>query len=131
MRRLIARRSTRSATLRETRAGGGADAAAAATLAELAGADAVRLGVGEDGRPVREADLRETSPRGAALELRIAPTPSLAKVALEVRPARVVLASEGRAGPGPLDLRLAGPALASHPAQRSGRERGSDADSAR
>jgi pyridoxine 5-phosphate synthase len=109
--------------LREHTGGRGAEPVAAATLAMLAGCDAVQLGVGEDGRPASEADARETS-RAAALELRIAPTPSLAKVALEVRPARVVLASEARDGAGsaPLDLRLAGPALA--PAVRMLRDAG-------
>jgi pyridoxine 5-phosphate synthase len=99
--------------LRELAGRGGPDPAAAATLAALAGADAVQLGATEDGRPVSEADLRDVTRAAGALELRIAPTPSLAKVALEARPVRVVLAAEGRAGalPGPLDLRLAGPGL--------------------
>ena len=99
--------------LRELAGRGGPDPAAAATLATLAGADALQLGASEDGRPVSEADLRDVARAAEALELRIAPTPSLAKVALEARPVRVVLASEGRAGalPGPLDLRTAGPGL--------------------
>lgn len=92
---------------------GAADPVAAATLAVLAGADALQVGVGEDGRPGSEADVRDVG-RAAPVELRIAPTPSLAKVALETRPARVVLSGEGRERglAAPLDARLAGPALA-------------------
>lgn len=99
--------------LRELAGRGGPDPAAAATLATLAGADALQLGASEDGRPVSETDLRDVARAAEALELRIAPTPSLAKVALEARPVRVVLATEGRTGglPAPLDPRTAGPAL--------------------
>jgi pyridoxine 5-phosphate synthase len=101
------------AALRELAGRGGPDLQAAATLAALAGADAVQLAACEEGRPATEADLREVARAAGALELRIAPTPSLAKVALEARPARVVLAAEARAGglPGPLDARTAGPGL--------------------
>ena len=109
--------------LRDATGGKGAEPFAAATLAMLAGCDAIQLGVNEDGRPASEGDAREIA-RSAAVELRIVPTPSLAKVALEVRPARVVLASESRDGglSAPLDLRLAGPALA--PAVRMLRDAG-------
>jgi pyridoxine 5-phosphate synthase len=109
--------------LRDATGGKGAEPFAAATLAMLAGCDGIQLGVNEDGRPASEGDAREIA-RSAAVELRIVPTPSLAKVALEVRPARVVLASESRDGglSAPLDLRLAGPALA--PAVRMLRDAG-------
>ncbi len=109
--------------LRELAGPLGPDPAAAALLAALAGAEAVRLGVGEEGRPVSEADLRDVS-RAAPLELRIAPTHSLVKVALEARPVRVVLASEGRDGgfAAPLDFRVVGPALT--PAVRMLRDAG-------
>src|SRR4029453_10528660 len=83
--------------LREVSGKLGPDPAAAAMLAGLAGAEAVRLGVCEEGRPVSEADLRDVA-RAAPIELRIAPTHSLVKVALEARPVRVVLATETRAG---------------------------------
>jgi pyridoxine 5-phosphate synthase len=101
-------------SLRELCGGSGAEPVAAATLATLAGCDAVQLCVGEDGRPASESDLRDVG-RAAAVELRIAATPSLAKVALEARPVRVVLAAEGRdrGVGGPLDFRLAGPTLGS------------------
>jgi len=109
--------------LREICGPSAADPVAAATLAMLAGCDAVQLGVNDDGRPASEADLRDVG-RAAPVELRIAPTPSLAKVALEARPARVVLAAEGRSGAfgAPLDFRIAGPSLA--PAVRMLRDAG-------
>jgi pyridoxine 5'-phosphate synthase PdxJ len=109
--------------LREASGARAAEPAAAATLAMLAGCDAIQLGVGEDGRPASESDARDIA-RAAPLELRIAPTPSLAKVALELRPTRVVLATEAREGgcASPLDLRLAGPALT--PAVRMLRDAG-------
>ena len=81
---------------------------------ELAGADAVRLGVCEGLRPVRESDLHDVRRVARELELRLAPTPSLLKLALEVRPDRVLLASEplrGALEAGPLDAAaLRGPA---------------------
>jgi pyridoxine 5-phosphate synthase len=100
--------------LRDLSGRGGPDPAAAAMLAVLAGGEAVQLGLGEDGRPASEADVRDVA-RAAPVELRMAPVPALVKSALELRPARVVLASEGREGGFalPLDLRLAGPGLAS------------------
>lgn len=109
--------------LRELSGGRGAEPPAAAMLALLAGCDAVQLGVAEDGRPAGEADARDVG-RAAPLELRIAPTPSLAKLALEARPVRVVLAGESRDGAFavPLDLRMGVPALA--PAVRMLRDAG-------
>jgi pyridoxine 5-phosphate synthase len=81
--------------------------AAFALAAELAGADAVRLGVNESLRPVREGDLHDVRRVVRRMEMQLAPTPSLLKLALEVRPDCVVLASEPtparRAGT-PLDL---------------------------
>lgn len=90
------------------------DLATAATLAELVGADSVRLGVTEELRPVRESDVRAVRQAVEALELRMAPVPSLVKVALEAQPQRLLLASEGRkgrVGSGPLDFRSWGTAL--------------------
>jgi pyridoxine 5-phosphate synthase len=84
------------------------DLAAAAMLAELAGVDAVRLGINEDLKPVREEDVQEARRAARVLELRMPPSSSLLKVALEAQPDRVVLAAEasGRKGPaGPVDLR--------------------------
>ena len=104
------------AALRNAAEGAQPDLAAAATLAELVGADSIRIGVTEEMRPVREADVRTVRRAAAALELRMAPVPALVKVALETRPERLLLASEGRKGrvtSGPLDFRAWGAALPS------------------
>jgi len=84
------------------------DLLAAAALADLAGASALRLSVSEDLSPVRESDVLEL--RGAArrLELRMPLSQSLLKVVLEARPDRVVLAGEHWNGLGtapPIDPR--------------------------
>jgi pyridoxine 5-phosphate synthase len=102
------------AALRDATEGNQPDLAAAATLAELVGADFIRLGVAEELRPVRGADVQAVRRAAAALELRMAPVPALVKVALETRPERLLLASEGRKGrltSGPLDFRAWGAAL--------------------
>lgn len=65
-----------------------------AMAAELAGADGVRVGVNDSLRPVSETDLHDLRRIARHLELRLAPTPALLKLALEVRPDRVLLASE-------------------------------------
>lgn len=97
------------AGLRDVTGSNEVDLAAAATLAELAGVDAVRVAVCEDLKPIREEDVREVRHAARRLELRMPPSPVLVKVALEGRPDRVVLAADGRA-PGataaPLDLRV-------------------------
>jgi pyridoxine 5-phosphate synthase len=102
------------AALRDATEANEPDLAAAATLAELVGADSIRLGVAEEMRPVRETDVRAVRRAAAALELRMAPVPALVKVALETQPERLLLASEGRKGrltSGPLDFRAWGAAL--------------------
>ena len=94
--------------LREAAASPEVDLAAAATLAELAGVDAVRLGANEDLKPVREEDLAEARRAVRSFELRMPPAQGLLRVALATRPDRVLLAAEGsdgRAPSGPLDLR--------------------------
>jgi len=91
------------------------DVAAAATLAELAGVDAIRLGVTEDLKPVTEKDVLETRRASRVFELRMPPSQALLKVALEARPNAVVLAMPGRDGRSPswpLDLRARGISLA-------------------
>ena len=79
---------------------------AAAALADLAGADRLRIGVREDFAPVGAAELRDLRRSARQLELRIAPVPALVKCALEVRPERVLLAAEPATGyaAGPLDV---------------------------
>jgi pyridoxine 5-phosphate synthase len=102
------------AVLRDATEAGEPDLAAAATLAELFGADSIRLGATEEMKPVREADVRAVRRAAAALELRMAPVPALVKLALETQPERLLLASEGRKGrvtSGPLDFRAWGTAL--------------------
>ena len=103
-------------------AAGGPALPAAAALASVAGADAVRLGLSEDLQGVSERDLREVAAVGASLELRMAPIPSLVKAALEARPAHVVLASSASGTALPLDFRAWGNALA--PALRTLAEAG-------
>jgi pyridoxine 5-phosphate synthase len=101
-------------SLREATASPDVDLAAAATLADLAGVDAVRLAVNEDLKPVREEDVREARHAARRLELRMPPNQGLLKVALEGRPDRVILAEEARAGgapAAPLGLRRRGGAL--------------------
>ena len=55
--------------------------ASAVTLAELAGVDAVRLGVNEDLKPVREADVLAARRAARRLELRMPPSQPMLKVA--------------------------------------------------
>ncbi len=101
-------------SLREAMAASDIDLPAATTLAELAGVDAVRLGVNPDLKPVREEDVRDARFAARRLELRMPPAESLLKVALDVRPDRVLLATDGREGrpaAAPLDLRVRVPGL--------------------
>jgi pyridoxine 5-phosphate synthase len=95
-------------SLRDATASREVDLLAAATLAELAGVDAVRLSVTEDLRPVREEDVLTARRAARRLELRLPPSQALLKVALEARPDRVILSGAGRkpgAPAAPLDLR--------------------------
>jgi len=95
-------------SLRDAMAAADVDLPAASALAELAGVDAVRLGVNPDLKPVREEDLRDTRRAARRLELRMSPLESLVRVALDVRPDSVLLASdrrEGRVAASPLDFR--------------------------
>ena len=89
--------------------------AAAVTLAELAGVDAVRLGIDDELKPVSESDVLDARRVARRFELRMTANPGLLKVALEARPDRVLLTASARdagwAG-GPLDLRAGVQALA-------------------
>jgi pyridoxine 5-phosphate synthase len=94
--------------LREATRAPSARLTAAATVAELAGVHALRLGVSEELQPVTESDVAELRRAARVLELRMPPAQSLLKVALEARPDCVVLCSGGREGVGsalPIDLR--------------------------
>ena len=68
----------------------------AALLAELAGVDAVRIGVAEEQRPVSDADVHGLRRAARQLELQMPPSQALLKLALEVRPDRVILAGDAR-----------------------------------
>jgi pyridoxine 5-phosphate synthase len=81
---------------------------AAASLAELAGVGALRVGICEDLQPVAEVDVAELRRSSRCFELRMPANTSLLKVALEARPDRVVLSATGWGGQStasPLDLR--------------------------
>ena len=87
----------------------------AASLAELAGVDSLRLGIQEDLSPVRESDVLALRAAARALELRMPISPVLAKLALSARPDRVVLVGDRHAATGPVppvDARVAGASLA-------------------
>jgi pyridoxine 5-phosphate synthase len=87
------------------------DLTATVMLAELAGVDAIRLGVTEELRPVRETDVSQCRRAARRFELRMTPSPAQVKVALEGRPNRVVLSGHGSEGSAPLDLRARSVAL--------------------
>ncbi|MFQ5416859.1 MAG: pyridoxine 5'-phosphate synthase [Myxococcota bacterium] len=91
------------------------DVKAAATLAELAAVDAVRLGVNDDLLPVSEQDVADVRRAVRTFELGMSVSPTLIKVALEAQPDRVVLGLVGRDGglpSQPVDLRGRGVSLA-------------------
>jgi len=94
--------------LREATHSSDVDVAAAVTLAELAGVDAVRLGIDDELKPVGESDVLNARRAARRFELCMAASPGLLKVALEARPDRVLLAASARNGGwagGPLDFR--------------------------
>ncbi len=79
-------------------AGAEIDICAAATIAELAGVSAVRIGIDDTLKPVTEVDVSELRRAARGFELRMPVHPGLVKVALEARPDRVLLAASGREG---------------------------------
>lgn len=86
----------------------GCDLETAASLAELAGVDALRLGISEDLRPVTESDVRTLRRKARCFELRMPAAQGTLKVALESRPDLVVLTGPGWDSPCaavPIDLR--------------------------
>jgi pyridoxine 5-phosphate synthase len=101
--------------LREAGHSGDVGLAAAVTLAELAGVDAVRLGIDDELKPVAESDVLNARRAARRFELRMVASPGLLKVALEARPDRVLLAAsahEGGWAGGPLNLRAGAQPLA-------------------
>ncbi|MBI3803195.1 MAG: pyridoxine 5'-phosphate synthase [Nitrospirae bacterium] len=85
------------ATVREARKARQPDPVAAAVLAELAGADGIVIHLREDRRHIRDRDLkllRETLQ--TKLDLEMAATDEMIKIALEVKPEMVTLVPERR-----------------------------------
>lgn len=83
------------ATLREARKGSDPDPVQAAVLAELAGAEGITLHLRGDRRHVQERDLRMLrSVCTSRLDLEIAATPEMQRLACEVRPDLVTLVPE-------------------------------------
>ena len=95
MRRLVVDLDS-AAALRELTGRGELRLTHVAVAAELAGADAVRVTATRALDPVDELDLQDLRRIATHLELCIAPVPALLKLALEVRPDRVVLAAESK-----------------------------------
>ncbi|MBJ22417.1 MAG: hypothetical protein GY910_25710 [bacterium] len=92
------------------------DLVAAASLAELAGVDSLRLSINEDLLPVRETDVDTLRRAASFMELRMPVSQNLLKVPLEARPDRVVLVGErheATAVAPPVDARGSGAALGS------------------
>lgn len=86
------------ATLRQARLGKEPDPVAAASIAELAGADGITIHLREDRRHIQDRDvklLRETIK--TKLNLEMAATDEMVKIALEVKPDMVTLVPEKRA----------------------------------
>jgi pyridoxine 5-phosphate synthase len=101
--------------LREISGGTQLDLSAATSLAELAGIDALRLGINDELRPVAEADVHALRRTARLFELRMPASQGLLKVALETRPDAVLLAGdsfEGTLASRPLELRSQSSSLA-------------------
>ena len=92
------------------------DLGAAASLAELAGVDSLRLSINEDLMPVRETDVDMLRRASRSMELRMPISQNLLKIPLEARPDRVVPVGECHEASGPappVDARITGAALGS------------------
>ncbi len=85
------------ATLRQQRGTRYPDPVAAATLCELAGADGITVHLREDRRHIQERDVRvlKETVRGV-LNLEMAATDEMLRIALEVRPDFCTLVPEQR-----------------------------------
>lgn len=86
------------ATLRQARLGKEPDPVAAASIAELAGADGITIHLREDRRHIQDRDvriLRETVK--TKLNLEMAATEEMVNIALEIKPDMVTLVPEKRA----------------------------------
>jgi pyridoxine 5-phosphate synthase len=86
------------------------DLAGIAALVDLAGGDRIRLSVSENQTAIRDSDIQRLAQSVPLFELCIPPSQSMLRLALEVRPGRVLLVEEDRYGTssyGPLDLHKA------------------------
>ena len=85
------------ATLRQARGGRDPDPVAAAILAEMAGADGIVVHLREDRRHIQDRDLKLLRQViHSKLDLEMAPTQEMVKIALSVRPHLVTLVPERR-----------------------------------
>jgi len=85
------------ATIRQARKGAEPDPVAAAVLAELAGADGIIVHLREDRRHIQDRDLRLVRQTvRTKLNLEMAATEEMQRIALEVRPDIVTLVPEKR-----------------------------------
>jgi pyridoxine 5-phosphate synthase len=83
------------ALLRESRRSAAPDPAAAAVLAELAGADALSVGLRTDRRHAQERDVKVLrSICRSRLQVRVPPTPESIRIIAPIRPDSVVLVPE-------------------------------------
>lgn len=102
--------------LREIAGDGRSELTAAASLAELAGVDALRISVNDELQPVRESDVDTLRRAARSFELRMPISQGLLKVPLEARPDRVVLVADRHETSGhapPVDALVAEAALGS------------------
>ena len=104
------------ATVRQARRARYPDPLLAALVAEQAGADSITLHLREDRRHIRDNDVeRFATSLQTRMNLEMAATEEMVRIALRVRPADVCLVPEKRQDvttEGGLDVRGAGPALA-------------------
>jgi len=85
------------ATIREARKGKEPDPVAAAVLAELAGADGIVCHLREDRRHIKDRDLKRLKEVVKThLNMEMAPTDEMVKIAIEVLPDMVTLVPERR-----------------------------------
>ena len=85
------------ATIRQARGGAEPDPVAAAVLAELGGADGITIHLREDRRHIQDRDLRILRQTvSTKLNLEMAATDEMVRIALEVRPEMCTLVPEKR-----------------------------------
>ena len=74
------------------------DLAGIAALVDLAGGDHIRLSISENQTGIRESDLQRLAQSVPLFELCMPPLQSMLRLALEIRPGRVLLIEEDRYG---------------------------------